>query len=105
MTSITDDILTWSKKYLEPKNEHLGNVPVCPYARMARLQKTYRILECHNFAEFQDTIIEGAKLAKDPDIQIVVVGCDDIQYEVEELSAIIHAYNLVFVPQYIYLMG
>jgi len=83
MTSITDDILTWSEKYLEPKNEHLGNVPVCPYARMARLQKTYRILECHNFAEFQDTIIEGAKLAKDPDIQIVIVGCDDIGYQPE----------------------
>ena len=85
MTSITDDILTWSEKYLEPKNEHLGDVPVCPYASMARLKKTYRILECHDFAKFQDTILEGVELAKDPDIQIVIVGCDDIQYEVEEL--------------------
>jgi hypothetical protein len=105
MTSITDDILTWSEKYLEPKNEHLGNVPVCPYARMARLQKTYRILECHNFAEFQDTIIEGAKLAKDPDIQIVIVGCDDIGYEPEQLSSVIDVLNRVMVPNDIYLMG
>ena len=43
MKSITEDILEWSEKYLEPKNEHLGNVPVCPYARTARLKKTYRI--------------------------------------------------------------
>ena len=105
MTSITDDILTWSKKYLEPKNEHLGNVPVCPYARMARLQKTYRILECHNFVEFQDIIIEGAKLAKDPDIQIVIVGCDDIGYEPEQLSSVIDVLNRVMVPNDIYLMG
>ena len=105
MTSITDDILTWSKKYLEPKNEHLGNVPVCPYARMARLQKTYRILECHNCAEFQDTIIEGANLAKDPDIQIVIVGCDDIGYEPEQLSSVIDVLNRVMVPNDIYLMG
>ena len=105
MTSITDDILTWSKKYLEPKNEHLGNVPVCPYARMARLQKTYRILECHNFTEFQDTIIEGANLAKDPDIQIVIVGCDDIGYEPEQLSSVIDVLNRVMVPNDIYLMG
>ena len=105
MTSITDDILTWSEKYLEPKNEYLGNVPVCPYARMARMKKTYRVLECHDHDKFLDTILQGVELAKDPDIQIVVVGCDDIQYEVEELSAIIHAYNLVFVPQDIYLMG
>ena len=52
MTSITDDILTWSEKYLEPKNKHLGNVSVCPYARMARIKKTYRILECHEHDKF-----------------------------------------------------
>ena len=104
MTSITDDILTWSEKYLEPKNKHLGNVPVCPYARMARLQKTYRILECRNFKKFLDTILQAAEMAKDPEIQIVIVGCDDIQYEPEELAAVIHAYNLVFVPQDIYMM-
>ena len=105
MTSITDDILTWSEKYLEPKNKHLGDVPVCPYARMARLKKTYRILECHDHKKFLDTILEGVELAKQPDIQIVIDGCDDIQYEVEEIDAIIHAYNLVFVPQDIYIMG
>ena len=104
MTSITDDILSWSEKYLEPKNKHLGNVPVCPYARMARLQKTYRILECRNFEKFLDTILQAAEMAKDPEIQIVIVGCDDIQYEPEELAAVIHAYNLVFVPQDIYMM-
>ena len=105
MTSITEDILTWSEKYLEPRNKHLGDVPVCPYAKQARLRKTYRILECHNFAYFQDTIIEGAKLAKDPDIQIVIVGCDDIGYEPEELDSVIDILNRVMVPNDIYLMG
>ena len=105
MKSITDDILTWSEKYLEPKNKHLGDVPVCPYARMARLKKTYRILECHDHKKFLDTILEGVELAIQPDRQIVIVGCDDIQYEVEEIDAIIPAYNLVFVPQDIYIMG
>ena len=104
MTSITDDILTWSEKYLEPKNKHLGDLAVCPYARMARLKKTYRILECRNFEKFLDTILQAAEMAKDPEIQIVIVGCDDIQYEPEELAAVIHAYNLVFVPQDIYMM-
>ena len=105
MKSITDDILEWSEKYLEPKNKHLGDVPVCPYARKARLQNKYRILECNNFAYFQDTIIEGAKLAKDPDIQIVIVGCDDIGYEPEQLSSVIDVLNRVLVPNDIYLMG
>ena len=53
MKSITDDILEWSEKYIEPKNEHLG-VSVCPYAKRARLENKYKILECHNFAHFQD---------------------------------------------------
>ena len=89
MRSITEDILQWSEYYLEPKNKHLGDVPVCPYARMARLQKKYRILECHNFAEFQDLILAGAKLLQDPDIQIVIVGCDDIGYSVDEFDSVI----------------
>tara|TARA_R100001443_G_scaffold2170_2_gene7354 strand:- start:1236 stop:1787 length:552 start_codon:yes stop_codon:yes gene_type:complete len=104
MTSIADDILTWSEKYLEPKNKHLGNVPVCPYARLARLRKTYRILECKKFKNFLDTILQAVELAKKPDIQIAIVGCTDIGYEPEELDAVIHAYNLVFVPHDIYLM-
>jgi hypothetical protein len=105
MKSIAEDILEWSEKYLEPKNEYLGNVPVCPYARMARLQNKYRIIECSNFAEFQDKIIDGARIAKDPDIQIVLVGCDDIGYEPEELDSVIDILNRVMVPNDIYLMG
>ena len=104
MRSIAEDILEWSEKYLEPKNEHLGDVPVCPYARMARLKKTYRILECTEFDKFLDTVLEATNLAKNPEIQIVIVGCNDVQYTPEELESVIHAYNLVFVPQDIYLM-
>ena len=105
MRSITEDILQWSEYYLEPKNKHLGNVPVCPYAKQARLKKTYRILECHNFANFQDTIIEGAKLVKDPDIQIVMVGCDDIGYTVDEFYSVVEILYRVMVPQDVYIMG
>ena len=105
MRAITEHILQWSENYLEPKNKHLGDVPVCPYAKRARIDKTYRILECKNFVDFQDTIIEGAKLAKNPDIQIVIVGCDDIGYQPEELNSVIDVLNRVLVPQDIYLMG
>jgi len=103
--TMTDDILAWCENYLEPKNEHLGNVPVCPYAKRARLDKTYRILECTNFANFQDTIIEGAKLAKQKDVQIAIVACNDIGYTPEELDSVIDILNRVMVPNDIYLMG
>ena len=77
---------------------------MCPYARMARLKKTYRILECEKFENFLDTILQAVELARDPNIQIAIVGCADIQYTAEQLDAITHAYNLVFVPQDIYLI-
>ena len=105
MRSITEDILEWSEKYLEPKNKNLGDVPVCPYARMARLQNKYKIIECHEGDKFLDFVLEGIELIRSPEKQIVMVACDDIQYSSEELIAILHAYNLVFVPQDIYLMG
>ena len=104
MNTISDDILEWSEKYLEPKNKHLGDVPVCPYARMARLQKRYRILEVRNHDSFIDQIVKGIEMVTDPDIQIVIVGCSDIRMEPEELASVIHAYNVVFVSQDIYLM-
>jgi hypothetical protein len=72
---------------------------------MARLQNKYKILECNEFDNFLDTILEGVQIVKDPEIQIVIVGCDDIGYTPEEYSSVIHAYNLVYVPQDIYLMG
>ena len=105
MRSIAEDILEWSEKYLEPKNKHLGDVPVCPYARMARLQNKYKIIECHEADKFLDSVLQGIEEIKNPEKQIVIVACDDIEYNSEELTAILHAYNLVFVPQDIYLMG
>jgi len=105
MTSITDDILNWSKNYIETPNESLGNVPVCPYAKKARETKALKILEVTDHEKLIDSIVEGTELIKDPDTDIVIVGCSDIETTIEELSAIIHAYNVVFVPQDIYLMA
>ena len=84
MRSIAEDILEWSEKYLEPKNKHLGDVPVCPYARMARLQNKYKIIECHEADKFLDSVLQGIEEIKNPEKQIVIVACDDIGYNSEE---------------------
>ena len=44
MKSITEDILDWSKNFIEKPNEYLGNVPVCPYAAKARQDNALKIL-------------------------------------------------------------
>jgi len=105
MKSITEDILDWSKNYIEQPSEALGNVPVCPYAKKARETKALKILEVTDHEKLIDSIVEGTELIKDPGTDIVIVGCSDIEITVDELNATIHAYNVIFVPQDIYLMA
>ena len=105
MKSITEDILDWSKNFIEKPNEYLGDVPVCPYAAKARQDNALKILEVYDHNNLIDKIVEGTELAKDPKTDIIIVGCSDIQITVEELNILIHGYNVVFVPQDIYLMA
>ena len=72
--------------------------------KIARLRKTYAIIECHKNSEFLDKIIEGIEQIKNPDKQIIIVACDDVEWEVEELNAAVHTLNVLHVPQDIYLM-
>jgi len=46
--TVTEDILSWSKDFVELPNKHLGNVPTCPYAKKARLDNRIRIVEEKN---------------------------------------------------------
>ena len=105
MKTITEDILDWSKNFIEKPNEYLGNVPVCPYAAKARQDNTLKILEVHKNYSLIDKIVEGTELIKDPKTDIVIVACSDIEITVEELSILIDGYNIIFVPQDIYLMA
>ena len=105
MKTITEDILDWSKNFIEKPNEYLGNVPVCPYAAKARQDKALKVLEVTKDYNLIDKIVEGTELIKDPKTDIVIVACSDIHITVEELNILIHGYNVVFVPQDVYLMA
>ena len=105
MKTISEDILDWSKNFIEKPNEYLGNVPVCPYAAKARQDNALKIIEVHKNYNLIDKIVEGTELIKDPKTDIVIVACTDIEITVEELNILIDGYNIVFVPQDIYLMA
>ena len=45
MRTIKEDILSWSKDFLEIPNKHLNNFPVCPYAKKTRLDNHINIIE------------------------------------------------------------
>ena len=105
MKTITEDILSWSKDVIEKPNEYLGNVPVCHYAAKARQDNALKILEVTKNYNLIDKIVEGTELIKDPKTDIVIVACTDIEITVEELNILIDGYNVLFVPQDIYLMA
>ena len=105
MKTIAEDILDWSKNFIEKPNEHLGNVPVCPYAAKARQDNALKIIEVTKNYNLIDKIVEGTELIKDSKTDIVIVACTDIEITVEELNILIEGYNVVFVPQDIYLMA
>ena len=105
MKTITEDILSWSKDVIEKPNEYLGNVPVCPYAAKARQDNALKVLEVKEANKLIEKIVEGTELIKDPKTDIVIVACTDINITIEELSILIDGYNVVFVPQDIYLMA
>ena len=44
MRTIEQDILSWSKDFLEHPNSLLGNKPVCPYAKATRKNDKIKIL-------------------------------------------------------------
>lgn len=104
MRSITKDILSWSKDFLELPSKHLNNLPVCPFAKRTRLDKKISIVEHSDAETLIDVIIRQANNFKDTEDQICIVACNDLFVSADELHDYIHALNHVFVPQDVYLM-
>ncbi len=102
--TITEDIISWSKDFIELPNKHLGNVPACPYAKRARLNNKLRIIELHKSDTLLETIVYECQNIKKFNKQITIIGCDDLFYTADELNNFIHAFNHIFVPKDVYLM-
>tara|TARA_R100001463_G_scaffold62902_1_gene115846 strand:- start:823 stop:1383 length:561 start_codon:yes stop_codon:yes gene_type:complete len=102
--SITEDILSWSKDFIELPNKHLGNLPTCPYAKTARLKNQIKIIEQPNAEDLLITIIKQCQIIKKLNKKIIIIGCPDLSMTADELVDYIHALNHVFVPKDVYLM-
>jgi hypothetical protein len=89
--TITEDILSWSKDFVELPNKHLGNLPTCPYAKTARLKGQIRIVEEPKGQDFLITIVKECEQIKTIDKKITIVGCGDLSISADELVDYIHA--------------
>ena len=102
MRTIKEDILSWSKDFLEIPNKHLNNFPVCPYAKKTRLDNHINIVEHNDPSTYLETVIKEADNFKG---KISIVACSDLSITADELADYIHALNYVYVPRDVYLMA
>ena len=104
MRGIKEDILSWSKDFLEKPSKHLNNYPVCPFAKKTRLENKISIVENNKATTLLETIVKQATQFKDNNNDICIVACNDLSIIADELHDYIHALNYVFVPKDVYLM-
>jgi hypothetical protein len=95
--TVTDAILTWLKEFIEKPHPSLGGWSPCPFARQARLNKTYRIEQGTNIVD------DGVKLADEWDESKEVVifwyenslSADDVTNLTLQLNQTIMPKNMV----------
>ena len=102
MRTIKEDILSWSKDFLEIPNKHLNNFPVCPYAKKTRLENKIKIIEHNDSETFLEAVVKESNNFKS---KISIVACSDLSLTADELADYVHALNIVFVPKDVYLMA
>ena len=97
MTSITEELLSWSENFLEKPSKDLGGWTVCPYAKAARLKNQVKIIELKDSNEFLYTVSKEARTIKEQNKKLIIVACDDLSIIADELACYIEALNYAFV--------
>ena len=72
MRSITEDILSWSKDFLEQPNKHINNLPVCPYAKQTRINNQIEIIEHNDSNTLLEKVINQANSFKNTNKKICI---------------------------------
>ena len=101
--TITQDIISWSKNFLEKPNKDLGGKPVCPFAKKTREDNKLRIVEIKESKDFLNKVVDECKSFGINDV--VIVACNDMTITSDELSDYVHALNKVFVMDDVYLIA
>ena len=105
MRTIKEDIISWSKDFLELPNKDIGNKPVCPYAKKARLSGQINIVVEESGEKLLQTVVNQCNKFTESGKKICIVACPDLEITADEIDSYVHALNHVYVPQDVYLMA
>ena len=101
--TITQDIFTWSKDFIEKPNVNLGNLPVCPFAKKTREDNKLKVIEVKQGKDFLNKVVSECQSFGNYDV--VIVACDDMYITADDLNNYVHALNKVFVKEDVYLIA
>jgi hypothetical protein len=92
--TITEAILLWLKEFVEKPHPSLGGWSPCPFARQARLNKTYRIEQGTNVVD------DGVGIADnwDESKEVVIVWYDN-SLSSDEISNLTLQLNQIIMPK------
>ena len=102
---IIKDIRNWSANYLEVRNEHLGGMPACPFARSTWKQKKVRIEIKPKKLWYKKTLNEILKKFNWNKHEILIF-CDlHYSYSPDDLGDVTEAYNDFYNSKDLYFMS
>lgn len=92
-TSVESAILQWLVEVVEVPHPELGDWPPCPFARQARLNKSYLV------KQGTDPVADGIELADhwDPKLEVVILWYKDIS--VDQLVEQTEKLNQIIIPK------
>jgi hypothetical protein len=98
---VRDTVLKWSEDVIEQPHEMFGGLPICPFARAARLKETIRF-EIRSFA-MDDPLDAGSSLfalvsefteqTKSSDLETLFVIHPDRAQRLQDLEALVQRLN------------
>lgn len=98
------EVLDWIINFVEKPNPILNNLPLCPYARSARLDGKLHISE-NTGQLFEKFLIEQIEKFKLSNLDIIVAIDHNIDsIGIDYLSELIHSLNQRLVPHDVYLL-
>lgn len=92
LDTVTADIETWIKNFVEVPHPALGGFPPCPYARSARLKRSYEVyLGLDPYYDLKNRARMGMG-----DREVIIYAYDPAEWNHELFSASLHSANTEF---------
>ena len=102
---IVKDLRNWSLHFLEVRNEHLGGMPACPFAKKTWTDNKV-LVEVKRKHKWYKSELNGHIRQLDFNVHELLIFCDPyFNYSLEDFQTVIDEYNAWYNKKDIFFMG